>query len=25
VKICNPLGKNVKNYSFSDRTQGGQI
>jgi len=25
VKICNPLVKNVKNYGFSDRNQGGQI
>jgi len=25
VKICNQLAKKVKKYSFSDRTQGGQI
>jgi len=25
VKICNQLVKNWKKYSFSDRTQGGQI
>ena len=25
MKICNQLVKNVKNYGFPDRTQGGQI